>query len=77
MIRTITQMTNGAITAGVDLHGLAGAQKAANIVHGNVTNVDIENHLARGGAQGMDIVVTLLIIKRMERTAQDVLKIED
>ena len=109
MIRTITQMTNGAITAGVDLHGLAGAQKAvselvdlvfyarsfkniilsvienifvtlylifqANIVHGNVTNVDIENHLARGGAQGMDIVVTLLIIKRMERTAQDVLKV--
>ena len=47
----------------------------ANIVHGNVTNVDIENHLARGGAQGMDIVVTLLIIKRMERTAQDVLKV--
>ena len=37
--------------------------------------MDIENHLARGGAQGMDIVVTLLIIKRMERTAQDVLKV--
>jgi len=77
MIRTITQMTNGAITAGVDLHGLAGAQKAANIVHGNVTNVDIENHLARDGAHSLDIVGTLLLIKSMERTAQDALKIED
>ena len=47
----------------------------ANIVHGNVTNVDIENHLARDGAQSLDIVGTLLLIKIMERTAQDALKV--
>ena len=47
----------------------------ANIVHGNVTNVDIESHLARDGAHSLDIVGTLLLIKSMERTAQDALKV--
>ena len=49
----------------------------AKNVHGNVTSVDIESHHARDGAQCIIIVGTVLIIKSMERTAQDVHKVLD
>ena len=45
----------------------------AKNVHGNVSSVDIKSHHARDGAQCIIIVGTVLIIKSMERTAQDVL----